>query len=479
MNRRMIFYMLGRLLVFEGLLLLFPAVVGLIYKEDAAFAYLITAAALVLIGFLLSLIKTRNKAIFSKEGLVTVALGWVVLSIGGAIPFCLTGEIPSFVDAFFETVSGFTTTGSSILTDVEALSKASIFWRSFTHWIGGMGVIVFVIAASKMASGGGNIYLMRSESPGPEVSKLVPSAKGTAKILYIIYFVMTVIEIIALLICKLPLFDAVTLSFGSAGTGGFAISNSFTADGNIPAQMVIAVFMALFGINFSCYYLLLLGRIKEFFKNEELRAYILIMFGAVAIITFNIVNMSGGFGKAFRDAFFQVSSVMTTTGYATTDFNAWPELSRMVMLMVMFVGASAGSTGGGIKVVRILILAKVGLREIKLAAKPNQISPIRYNGKNVNETIVRNVCSFFALYMLVFVISLLLISIENKDIVSNTTSVIATLNNIGPGLEIVGATGNFSSYSAFSKLVFSANMLLGRLELIPLFVLFSKKTWKR
>lgn len=479
MNKRMIFYMLGRLLMFEGLLMLLPVGVGLFYRENTVLSYLITAVSLILFGLLLSLIRAKNKAIFSKEGLVTVALGWVILSIGGAIPFYITREIPSFIDAFFETVSGFTTTGSSILTDVEALSKTSIFWRSFTHWIGGMGVIVFIIAASKMASGGGNIYLLRSESPGPEVSKLVPSSKGTAKILYLIYFFMTVIEIVILLFCRLSLFEAVTLSFGTAGTGGFGINNSFIAQGNVPAQMVIAVFMMLFGVNFSCYYLILLGKIKDFFKNEELRVYFLIIFSSVTIISLNIVNMTGSFSAAFRDAFFQVSSIITTTGFSITDFNTWPELSRMIIILIMFIGAMAGSTGGGVKVVRLIIFLKSGMREIKLAAKPNSVNTVRYNGKNVSETMIRNVCAYFSLYILVFVISLILISFEQKDIVSNSTAVIATLNNIGPGLEIVGATGNFSSYSTFSKLIFSADMLLGRLELIPLFVLFSPKTWKR
>ncbi|MBE6740317.1 MAG: TrkH family potassium uptake protein [Ruminococcaceae bacterium] len=479
MNKRMIVYMLGRLVSFEGILLLFPTLVAVIYKENTFLTYLCCALALILLGLLMSLIKIKDKTIFSKEGLVTVALGWVVLSLGGAVPFCLTGEIPSFIDAFFETVSGFTTTGSSILTDVEALSKSSIFWRSFTHWIGGMGVIVFVIATMKMAAGGGNIYLLRSESPGPEVSKLVPSSKGTAKILYIIYFVMTVIEIIALLFCGLSLFDSLTISFGTAGTGGFGISNSFTAANNPAAQTVIAIFMAAFGVNFSCYYLLLVKKFKDFFKNEELRAYLFIMLGSVLIVALNIAKMYESFGEALHHSFFQVSSIMTTTGYTTTDFNAWPELSRMIMLIVMFIGASAGSTGGGIKVIRVIILAKVGRREIQLATKPNKVSPIRCDGKPVSEAMVRSVCSYFAIYMIVFVISLLLISLEDKDIVSNTTSVIATLNNIGPGLEIVGATGNYSTYTNFSKLVLSADMLLGRLELLPLFVLFSPKTWKR
>ena len=479
MNKKMIVYMLGRLLSFEGILLLFPALVAVIYKENTFICYLGCALALIVLGLLMSLIKIKDKTIYSKEGLVTVALGWVALSIGGAVPFVLTGEIPSFVDAFFETVSGFTTTGSSILTDVEALSKSSIFWRSFTHWIGGMGVIVFVIATMKMAAGGGNIYLMRSESPGPDVSKLVPSSKGTAKILYTIYLAMTVMEIIALLICGLSFFDSVTLSFGTAGTGGFGINNSFVAAGNPAAQLVIAIFMAAFGINFSCYYLLLIKKFKDFFKNEELRAYLLIMFSCVLIIAINITKIYGGFGEALHHSFFQVATVMTTTGYSSADFNAWPELSRMILVILMFIGASAGSTGGGIKVIRVLIFAKAGFREIQLTTKPNKVSPIRCDGKPISETMVRSVCSYFAIYILVFVISLLLISFDSKDMVSNTTGVIATLNNIGPGLEKVGATGNYSPYSDFSKLVFSANMLLGRLELLPLFVLFSPKTWKR
>lgn len=479
MNKRMIVYMLGLLLILEGLMLLAPVTVDVIYKEGVWSAYLITAVALIVIGLLLSVFKCKDRAIFSKEGLITVALGWIVLSIGGAVPLYLTREIPHFVDALFESVSGFTTTGASILTDVEALSHASLFWRSFTHWIGGMGVLVFVVAIVKMASGGGNIYLLRSESPGPEVSKLVPTAKGTAKILYIIYIAMTFIEIIALLICKLPLFDAVTLSIGTAGTGGFAIKNTAIAGYSVSAQVVIAVFMALFGINFSCYYLLLIGKIKDIFKNEEFKAYLIIMFGAAGIITVNILNTYTNIALAFKDAFFQVASVMTTTGYTTADFDKWPELSRAIMVIVMCIGASAGSTGGGLKVARVLILAKSGLREIKLAAKPNRVTSVRFNGKTVSEGMVRNVCAFFVLYVTVFVVSFLLISFDKNDFVSNLTGVVATLNNIGPGLNVVGATGNFSSYSAFSKLIFSANMLLGRLELLPLFVLFSPKTWKR
>jgi len=479
MNRRMIVNMLGKLLILEGAILLLPVLVGVIYRENKVYPYLITAGGLAFIGLLMTLVKVRTREIFSKEGLITVALGWVFMSVGGALPFYLTREIPRFTDALFESVSGFTTTGASILTDVEALSYTSLFWRSFTHWIGGMGVLVFVIAMVKTVSGGGSIYLLRSESPGPEVSKLVPSSKGTAKILYIIYLVMTLAEIIILLCCGVPVFDSITLSFGTAGTGGFAVKNSSVAGYSPMVQWVIGIFMAAFGVNFSCYYLIIAKKFKEFFKNEELKAYLIILLGSSAVIAANIYRIYGSFFEAARASFFQVSSVMTTTGYATMDFNEWPELSRMLLLIVMCIGASAGSTGGGIKVARIIILAKVGLREIHLTARPNKISTLRYNGKSVSDTMVRSVCAYFVLYMMVFIVSLILISFDTKDIVSNISGVIATLNNIGPGLEVVGATGNYSSYSIFSKLIFSVDMLLGRLELLPVFVLLSPKIWKK
>lgn len=479
MNKRMIVYMLGLLLILEGLLLLLPSVVDLIYQEGVFKEYIITSIGLTAIGGLLCLVRSKNRTIFSKEGLVTVALGWVLFSLGGAIPFIATGEIPSFVDAFFETVSGFTTTGASILTNVEALTHASLFWRSFTHWMGGMGVLVFVVALVKMASGGGNIYLLRSESPGPEVSKLVPTAKGTAKILYIIYVVMTAVEVVALLFCKMPLFDALTTAFGTAGTGGFGIKADSIAGYTVEAQVVIAIFMVAFGVNFSCYYLLLMRRFKDFFKNEELRVYFGIILTSSVIITANIFRTYNHILTAFKDAFFNVASVITTTGFATADFDKWPEISRAILVVVMCIGATAGSTGGGLKIVRLLILAKSGLREIKLAAKPNRVTTIRYNGKTVSEDMVRNVSAYFALYMIVFILSFLLISFDKNDMISNITAAISTINNIGPGLGVVGPTGSFASYSTFSKLVFSANMLLGRLEFLPLFVLFSPKTWKR
>ena len=478
MNYRMSAYITGVTLLTEAALLLLPALVAIIYGETRPLiAFLITILFLALIGFLLTRIKAQKKTIFTREGLLTVAVGWIALCIGGAMPFVLSGEIPSIVDALFETVSGFTTTGASILTDVEALSKSLIFWRSFTHWVGGMGVLVFVIAAVPLPGGGSNIHLMRAESPGPDVSRLVPSTRGTAFRLYSIYLAMTAIEIVFLLIFGNSLFDSLTLSFGAAGTGGFAIKNDSLAGYNSATQITITIFMAAFGVNFSCYYLLLSKKIKDFFKNEELRAYIGIMAIAIIVITVNIRGAFSGVGEALRAAAFQVSSVMTTTGYTTVDYNLWPELSRMILLLVMCVGACVGSPGGGIKVARIVILAKEGFRQLKKAVSPNRVEAIHFNGRPVSEAMVTGINGFFILYMIIFVVSVLILSLDGKDTVSNISGVIATLNNIGPGLEVVGAVGNYSSYSCLSKLVFIFDMLAGRLEIIPVLALFFRKTW--
>ena len=479
MNKRMIIYSIGMLLVFEGLLMLLPALVAVIYRENVLFIYLICAFSLILAGFLLTRLKAKNRIIFSREGLITVALCWIVMSFCGSIPFCFTGEFKSFIDALFEMVSGFTTTGASILDDIESLSHASLFWRSFSHWVGGMGVLVFVIAAVKLASGGGNLYLLRAESPGPEVSKLVPSSRGTAKILYSIYFSMTVLEFIALLFCGLDPFESITTTFGTAGTGGFAIYNDSLMSISRPAQITVAVFMTLFGVNFSCYYLIIARRFKEVLKSEEVRTYFIIMITSVVIIALNISSMCSNIGEAFFGSFFQVSSVMTTTGYTTMDFNQWPELSRVIMLIVMCIGACEGSTGGGLKVSRIIIMFKLGIREIRKAAKPNSVITVRYNGKKIDEGMARNILSYFILYVLVFVLSVIIVSFDNFSFGTNVSAVIATLNNIGPGIEAVGATGNYAGYSVVSKLVFSADMLLGRLELFPLFVLILPRTWRK
>ncbi len=479
MNKRMIVYSLGMLLLFESVMLLLPALTDVIYGEGVLKYYIAVVLLLAVIGFGLTRVKAKNRTIYSREGLITVAVGWIVLSLFGAIPMWLSGEFPTYIDAFFETVSGFTTTGATVLADVEALSHATLIWRSFTHWIGGMGVLVFVISMVKIASGGGNIYLMKAESPGHEVSRLVPSTKGTAKILYVIYICLTLAEFLILVILRVPVFHAICGTFGTAGTGGFGTFNDSFASYNPAVQLAVGIFMMLFGINFSCYYLLLAKRFKELLKNEELRVYLIIMLSSTVIITLNIMSRFANFGEALLSSYFQVASVMTTTGYTTADFNTWPELSRIIMLIVMCIGASVGSTGGGIKVARFIILGKMGLREIRYTAKPNEVRSIRFNGKTVSEHTIRNVCSFFVLYMVVFIISLILISFDKMDIVSNISGVVATLNNIGPGLEVVGATGNYGGYSALSKLIFSADMLLGRLELLPLFVLFSPRTWKR
>ncbi len=479
MNRRMIVYSLGLLLAFEGLLMLVPSLTALIYKEDILKYYLITALILICLGFLFTRIKTKDRMIFSREGLITVALGWIVLSICGAIPFYLSGEVPDFIDAFFEMVSGFTTTGASVLSDIEALSHATLHWRSLSHWIGGMGVLVLVISAVKIASGGGNIYLMRAESPGAEVSKLVPSSKGTAKILYGIYISLTIIEFLVLLPCGMSVFDAINTALGTAATGGVSFRNDSMASFSPTVQTIVTVFMILFGINFSCFYLVLVGKIKYLLKNTELKVYFGIIIVATAVIAINISGMYSSVLDAVRTSLFQVSAAITTTGYTITDFNLWPELSRILMLIIMCIGACAGSTGGGLKISRFIILGKVAFREIRLSIKPNVVRPILYNGKPVSESLVRNVSSYFILYAVVFVVSLFIISFDGLDTTTNISGVIATLNNIGPGLGAVGASGNYASYSALSKLVLSANMLFGRLELFPLFVLFSYRAWKR
>ena len=475
----MIVYYLGILLLFESVMLLLPAMTDMIYGEGVFKYYIITALLSAIVGFSITRIKTRNRTIYSREGLITVALGWIVLSLFGAIPMWLSGEFPTYIDAFFETVSGFTTTGASVLSNVEALSHATLLWRSFTHWVGGMGVLVFILAITKLTSGGSGIYLMKAESPGHDVSRIVPSTKGTAKLLYVIYVALTVLEIIILLCLGMPLFETICTSFGTAGTGGFGFYNDSFASFSPAIQLTVGIFMMLFGVNFSCYYLIIAKRFREFWKNEELRFYLAIMLSSSLVIAINILNRFGNFGEALLQSYFQVSSVMTTTGFTTADFNSWPELSRTILLLIMCIGACAGSTGGGLKVARFIILGKVGIREIRYATRPKEVRSLRLSGKAVSDQTVRNVCSFFVLYVMVFVVSLILISFDKMDFVSNISGVIATLNNIGPGLEVVGATGNYGSYSAVSKLIFSANMLLGRLELLPLFVLFSPRTWKR
>ncbi len=410
--------------------------------------------------------------------MATVSLCWVVLSIFGALPFLLNKEIPSIPDALFETISGFTTTGSTILTDIEALSKCSLLWRSFTHWIGGMGILVFVLAILPIAGGGSQMYLMRAESPGPSVSKLVPRVKHTAMILYGIYIVITIIEIILLLIGGMPFFDAITSAFGTAGTGGFGIKNDSFASYPIFCQGIVTVFMILFGVNFNVYYLFLCRKHKQALQSEELRMYLIIILVSSLFIAFNIRHLFPGF-QALHQAFFQVGSIITTTGFATADFNTWPELSKMILIFLMFFGACAGSTGGGIKISRILILMKSIKKELFFIVHPRSVKKIRMDGQVIEHDILRSINVFMATYFIIIMLSILLISLENKDTVTTVTSVITTLNNIGPGLELVGPIGNFSSFSALSKFVFMFDMLAGRLEIFPMLILFMPGTWKK
>ncbi len=472
MNKRMIAYISGLLLLCEAGLLLLPLAVALIYGDKTISDFLLTIGILLLAGGALVLLKPKDKTIYARDGLVIVALGWIILSLFGALPFYFSGEIPKYLDAVFETVSGFTTTGSSILTNVEVMSRSLLFWRSFTHWIGGMGVLVFVMAVLPLSGGGGDLHLMRAESPGPSVGKLVPKSNKTARILYFIYFTLTVV-LIALLVCGgMPLFDSVTTAFGTAGTGGFGVLNSSIAEYNTFCQIVITIFMALFGINFNFYFLLLFKRYKDALRSSEVWTYLGIMGGAIAIITANIYSQFKSVGMALQHAAFQVSSVMTTTGFSTVDFDKWPELSRMILLMVMCIGACAGSTGGGFKVSRVILLLKNALKELRSISHPRSVKVIKFDGQVVSDETMRGTLAYLTLYVTAFCVSLLIVSADKTDMVSNITGVIATLNNIGPGFGVCGATGNFASFSNISKFVFIADMLLGRLELFPLICLF-------
>lgn len=474
----MIAVVMSRILLTEAALLLLPLLVAILYGESIL-PFLIPAALLLVIGLILRAVRPGQTSLFARDGLAVVALAWIAMSAFGALPFCISGDIPHFVDAFFETVSGFTTTGASILTEVEPLSRSGLFWRSFTHWVGGMGVLVFVMAILPMSDGHG-MHLLRAEVPGPTVGKLVSRMSDSAKILYGIYLVMTLIEIVLLLAGGMPLFDACIHSFGTAGTGGFSCRNlSVGAYDNAYFDVVIGVFMLLFGVNFNLYYFLLVRRFREVFHSEELRAYLLIVAAAVGAITINIVHLYDSVWQSLRHAFFQVSSIITTTGYATTDFNTWPTFSKAILVTLMFVGACAGSTGGGIKVARLVILSKTSLCDMRRMLHPNAVATVRFEGKPMGDKQIRSVHLFLTVYLMVFCISCLLISLEHKDLITTFTAVASCMNNIGPGLEIVGPMGNFSSFSYASKLLLSFDMLAGRLELFPMLLLFSPSIWKR
>ena len=455
-----------------------PTAVALIYRESEVWCFLATMAVCLMVGMILVRRKPKNQIFYVAESFVAVSLSWVLLSVMGAVPFVLSGYIPNPIDALFETVSGFTTTGASILSNVEQLPKCLLFWRSFTHWIGGMGVLVFLLSVLPMV-GGSHMNLMKAESPGPIVSRLVPKVQMTAKLLYQIYLGMTILEAVILILGKMPIFDAITITVGTAGTGGFAIRNDSLASYTAFQKNVVTVFMILFGVNFNFYFFLLMRKMGQAFKMQEVRAYFLIIASAIGIITVNTVALCGNALQAFQDAAFQVGSIITTTGYATVDFDKWPQLSRTIMVLLMFIGACAGSTGGGIKVSRVLILLKSVKKELKQYLHPSAVEKIKMDGKIVEHEVVRSTNVFMVAYVLIFTVSVLLISLDEYDLVTNFTAVTATFNNIGPGLALVGPTGNFGFFSNFSKVVLIFDMLAGRLEIFPVLLLFSRETWKR
>lgn len=461
----------------EGVLFLIPCLTALIYLETEGFCYLAVALICILIGWIMRRKKPANNVFYLKEGCVTTALSWIFLSFFGCLPFVFTGEIPFLPDALFETISGFTTTGASILSDVEALSHCSIIWRCFTHWIGGMGVLVFLLAIIPM-SGGSHINLMRAESPGPSVGKLVPKVKSTAQILYIIYFTMTAIEFIFLLLGRMPVFDAINTSFGTAGTGGFGIKNDSMASYSPYIKWVVTIFMILFGVNFNAYYLILFKQFKKAIKMEEVKCYFMIILASTLVIFINIVKTYTNVFKAFTDAAFQVGSIITTTGYSTTDFDLWPGTSKTILVMLMFVGACAGSTGGGIKVSRFVIMFKTVVKELRSYIHPKSIQKIKMDDKPVPHEVVRSVNVYGITFITIFAASIFLLSLDGKDLITNFTAVATTLNNIGPGLNLVGPTRNFDLFSPFAKFVLMFDMLAGRLELFPLLILFHPTIWK-
>lgn len=477
MNTSMIRYILGNILKLQALFLMLPSVTALVYREDTFSVYIIIAFSCLALGWMMTWKKPEDHVFYLKEGCVATALSWIVLSLSGAFPFWLTGEIPHFINALFETVSGFTTTGSSILSDVEALSHSSLIWRSFTHWIGGMGVLVFLLAVIPM-SGGSNINLMKAESPGPSVGKLVPKIRSTARILYMIYIGLGILMFFLLLCGKMPVFDALTTTFGTAGTGGFGIKNDSIASYSPYIQWVITIFMLLFGVNFNAYYLILFRNVKKAFKIEEVRWYFAIILLSVFVIFTDLMQFYPTLGDAVRDSFFQVASIITTTGFATADFNLWSATSKSTLVLLMFIGACAGSTGGGLKVSRLIILIKTIFKELTSYTHPKSIVKIKMDDKPIEHEVVRSANVYFITYMIIFVVSVFCLTFENIDLISVFTAVAATFNNIGPGLEMVGPTANFGHFNDFSKLVMIFDMLAGRLELFPLLMLFHPELWR-
>lgn len=477
MNYKMIGYILGWILFFAGGFLAIPVITAIVYGEKQVFAYLGVMLLCLIAGRIITLKRPSNSNLYSRDGFMIVALSWIVLSLFGALPMFLSGDIKSFTDALFESVSGFTTTGASIMTNVEAASKATLIWRSFSHWVGGMGVLVFIMAFLPL-SGGQNMHIMKAESPGPSVSKLVPRVKTTAFLLYAIYFILTLAEFIALLVGGMSVFEAICTAVATAGTGGFGIYNTSMAGFNPAIQIIVTVFMILFSINFNSYYLIYIRRFKEAFTTE-VKIFLLVVFSSVAIIAFNISGIYDKIGDCIRHAAFAVGSVISTTGFATEDFNLWPELSRTVLVLIMFIGACAGSTGGGIKVSRVLILFKTIGKELDGIIHPKQVKKIKIDSHEVEHEVLRSVNVYMVCYFVIYVVSMLLISFDNHDLITNFTAVAATINNIGPGLEMVGPASNYAFFSDGAKYVLMFDMLAGRLELFPLLLLLKPSVWKK
>ncbi len=478
MNRRMICRVLGLVLLIEAVMMLVPALVALFYGENLT-PWGISIAATAGVGGLMLAAVPQKSVLYAREGFISVALSWLLMSAFGALPLRLSGEVTHYADAMFEIVSGFTTTGASILLDVEGMSRGLLFWRSMTHWIGGLGVLVFILAVLPLANNNA-MHIMRAEVPGPTVGKIVPRARDTARILYLIYFALTVIETIFLLAGGMPLYDALIHAFGTAGTGGFSNRALSVGAYNSPyIEWVIGVFLVLFSINFNLYYFILCGGVRDALRDQELHLFGALVLLTTGIITIDILPLFDGFSSAVRHAFFQVMSITSTAGFATADFNLWPEVSRWVLVLLMFCGACAGSTGGGIKIGRILLMGRAARCEIRRMSRPRTVNRVMVNGKAVDDETLRGSLIFFFLYILMLIVGTLLVSFDGFDTTTNFTAVLSCLSNVGPGLGLVGPMGNFAMYSVFSKIVLTAAMLIGRLEIFPILILFSPSLWKR
>lgn len=479
MNYRLVFNILGKVMLLEAALMIPSLIVSIIYDEKSASAFLITIGIMIVLGGLISLIKTQKNKLFARDGFMIVSLSWIILAVFGGFPFYFSGAIPSFVDCIFEAMSGFTTTGSSILTDVEVIPKGLLFWRSFTHWFGGMGVLVFFLTLIPSMNGRTQ-HILRAESPGPSPGKLVPKIKETSMILYGIYFILTIICVICLLLAGMPLFDAVVNTFGTAGTGGFGIKNNSIAYYNSPLiYIIISVFMVIFGVNFTVYFYIIKRNVLELKRNSEVKFFLIMVTLATFLITINIKHIYGSVWVAFYQSFFQVTSLVSTTGYATADYNQWPAFSKMILMCLMFVGSCAGSTAGGLKQIRLLIIFKVIRRNIKKLIHPRSVIPIRADGKLVDEEQVSGITIFCVVYFLVLIGATLLISIDNYDFETNFSAVLTAISNVGPGFGQVGPAGNFAFYSDWSKLILSFCMLIGRLEIFPVLMMLNPNSWKR